>query len=142
MSVAEAVPYYGTMYAAVRPQPTVLVVEDERKARERLVGQLVARGITPLVATSGYEAIRMATQSRPDLILLDGLIPEMSGFDVARFIRKVDRDYTPRIVMLTALYKNVRYHNDAKLKYGIDDYMIKPISEPALEAIVEIVRGR
>lgn len=142
MSVAEAVPYHGSGYPAIRPQPTVLVVEDERKARERLVAQLGAIGITPLVAASGYEAIRIATQSRPDLILLDGLIPEMSGFDVARFIRKIDAGYSPRIVMLTALYKNIRYHNDAKLKYGIDDYMIKPISNPALELIVEIVKAR
>lgn len=142
MSVAEAVPYHRNFNTAPQPPPTVLIVEDERKARERLTAQLTAIGITPLVATTGYEAIRVATASRPELILLDGLIPEMSGFDVARFIRKIDANYNPRIVMLTALYKNVRYHNDAKLKYGIDDYMIKPISDPALGAIVELVRGR
>lgn len=119
-----------------------MLVEDERKLRERVVQQLGAFGIAPLVATSGYDAIRIATTSRPDLILLDGLLPEMHGFDVARFIRKLDTDYDPYIAMLTGIYKNVRYQNEAKLKYRIDEYLIKPLSDAALEQIIERVKAR
>lgn len=142
MSVAEAVVPFRGMYLAPEILPSVLVVEDERKLRERVIQQLDGLGIVPLVATSGYEAIRIATMARPDLILLDGLLPEMHGFDVARFIRKIDSEYKPYIAMVTALYKNVRYHNDAKLKYGIDEYMIKPMSDNSLEAIIVRVRTR
>lgn len=142
MSVAEAVAPARYPYQPAAILPSVMVVEDERKLREHVVQQLDTLGIVPLVATSGYEAIRIAAMARPDLILLDGLLPEMHGFDVARFIRKIDRDYTPHIAMLTAIYKNVRYHNEAKLKYGIDEYLIKPISGATLEQIIGRVSAR
>jgi len=118
--------------------PRVAVVEDQTRLREQLVWQLRAFDIEPLVARSGYEAIRVITESQPDLIFLDGLLPEMHGFDVARFIRQMQGDgYAPRIVLLTAIYKNVRYQNDAKLRYGIDEYLLKPVSEEAIRGAIE-----
>lgn len=135
MSVAEVLPY-SRIFLAPAILPSVMVVEDERKLRERLVEQLGVVGIEPIVATSGYEAIRLAAMSRPQLILLDGLLPEMHGFDVARYVRKLDSNYVPYIAMVTAIYKNVRYHNEAKLKYGIDDYIIKPVGDADLDKVI------
>ena len=116
--------------------PKVAVVEDQPKLREQLVGQLRAFDIEPVVARTGYEAVRVIAQERPDLIFLDGLLPEMHGFDIARFARRIDSDYQPRIVLLTAIYKNIRYHNDAKLRYGIDEYLHKPISADAIRGAI------
>jgi DNA-binding response OmpR family regulator len=116
--------------------PTVLIVEDERKLRWSLIEEFREMGIDALTASSGYEAIRVAGESRPDLILLDGLLPEMHGFEVARFIRRLDAHYRPRIAIMTAIYKQTRYQNEARLKYGIDDYLIKPVLPQSLERLV------
>jgi len=123
-----------------QPRPSVLLAEDEPKLRERLVAQLHAIGIAPRVTSRGYETLQAVERHRPDLILLDGLLPEMHGFEIARFIRKMDTDYRPRIAIVTAIYKHLRYQNDARLKYGIDDYLIKPVDDLALAKVV--VRAR
>jgi len=136
MSLAEiAVPYPPS----VQPQsglPVVLVVEDERKLRWSLIEQFGDMGIEVLTAKSGYEAIRIAGEMRPDLILLDGLLPEMHGFEIARFIRRIDAGYRPHIAIMTAIYKHTRYQNEARLKYGIDDYLIKPVLPHSLADLV------
>src|ERR1700756_1313447 len=138
MSVAEvAVPdqaYHPTDTAA--GLPTVLIVEDERRLRWSLIEQFRALHIAPFTASSGYEALRIASESRPDLVLLDGLLPEMHGFEIARFIRHIDADYKPRIAIMTAIYKHTRYQNEAKLQYGIDEYLIKPLLPTAVAGLV------
>ena len=116
--------------------PSVLVVEDERKLRAWLVDEFRSHGVAPLSATAGYEAIRLAAAHRPDLILLDGLLPEMHGFEIARFIRRIDSEYRPRIVMMTAIYKHLRYRNEARLKYGIDAYIVKPLDASVVSSLV------
>ena len=138
MSVAEitdtALPYHPTDTDATLP--TVLIVEDERKLRWSLIEQFRALHIAPFTASSGYEALRIASESRPDLILLDGLLPEMHGFEIARFIRHIDADYRPHIAIMTAIYKHTRYQNEAKLQYGIDDYLIKPLLPHSIAGLV------
>ena len=141
MSLAEiAVP--RVPYAqAPTALPVVLIVEDERKLRWSLIEQFGAIGIEALTASSGYQAIRVAGESRPGLILLDGLLPEMHGFDIARFIRRIDANYHPHIAIMTAIYKHTRYQNEARLKYGIDDYLIKPVLPQSLAGLVRRVQA-
>lgn len=134
MSVAEV---YGPGAAVHRSVlPTTLIIEDDRKLRVHLTEQMIELGVVPAVAATGFEGVRMAAAMRPDLILIDGLLPEMHGFEVARFIRRLEESYRPHIAMITAIYKNIRYHNEAKLKYGIDDYLLKPVTDAALGDIV------
>ena len=142
MSVAEiAVP--NLLYFPVDATlPSVLIVEDERKQRASLVEAFEAMNIQALTASSGYEAIRIASECRPDLILVDGLVPEMHGFEISRFIRKIDADYHPRIALMTAIYKHTRYQNEARLKYGVDDYLIKPVSASLLAGLVRGTQAR
>lgn len=142
MSVAAA---YSTAINPVGIRPgsaTVLIVEDDRKLRERLLGQFAELGIQAMEASAGFSAVKLANTQRPDLIVLDGLLPEMHGFEVARFIRRIDPAYKPHIAMITAIYKNIRYHNEARLKYGIDDYLIKPASDAAIAEIVARVEAQ
>jgi CheY-like chemotaxis protein len=142
MSVAAAVDSARFLPAFAGPPPSVLIAEDEKKQRWTLIEQLDALGIVPLTASGGYEAIRLAAVERPDLILLDGLLPELHGFEVARFIRQIDHGYRPHIVIMTAIYKNIRYQNEARLKYGIDEYLIKPLQAESLAALVQRVKER
>jgi CheY-like chemotaxis protein len=142
MSLAAAVDGVRFSPAFAAPPPSVLIAEDEKKQRWTLIEQLDALGIVPLTASGGYEAIRIAAEERPELILLDGLLPELHGFEVARFIRQLDRDYRPHIAIMTAIYKHVRYQNEARLKYGIDEYLIKPLQPELLAALVQRVQVR
>ena len=121
--------------------PTVLIVEDERQLRWSLIEAFQAMNIQPLTASGGYEAIRIASGSRPDLVLVDGLLPEMHGFEIARFIRRIDADYRPHIALMTAIYKHTRYQNEARLKYGIDDYLIKPVLPHLLAGLIRRVQA-
>jgi len=143
MSIAEiavpALPYHPIDGVAL---PTVLIVEDERKLRWSLCEQFGSMGIDALTASGGFEAIRIAGEMRPDLILLDGLLPEMHGFEIARFIRSMDAGYRPHIAIMTAIYKHTRYQNEARLKYGIDDYLIKPLLPESLVALVRSTMRR
>jgi len=137
MSIAEiAVPNHLPYFPVDATLPSVLIVEDERRQRASLVEAFRDMNIDALTASSGYEAIRIASDFRPDLILVDGLLPEMHGFEISRFIRRIDADYHPHIALMTAIYKHTRYQNEARLKYGIDDYLIKPVHPQLLAGLV------
>jgi CheY-like chemotaxis protein len=85
-------------------------------------------------AATGYEAIRAAALQKPGIVVVDGLLPNMHGFEVSRFIRAAHATYAPRIIVITAVYRHIRYQNEAKLKYGIDHYLTKPVTREALAA--------
>jgi CheY-like chemotaxis protein len=66
----------------------VLIAEDEKKTRAILVEMVQSLGCEVLEAGTGYEAVKIVQESKPDVLLLDGLLPEMHGFEVARFVRE------------------------------------------------------
>ena len=134
MSVAESP---EVARRAPSEQPSVLVVEDNRRLRETLVRQLHDLGIEPSVAITGPEAVRLAGTLHPDLIILDGLLPGLHGFETARLIRHMDGAYRPRIAILTAIYTKTNYQNEARLKYGVDDYLVKPLKPSQLRELLE-----
>lgn len=109
----------------------VLVVDDDRRARKAVTEIIEETGAEVLTAKSGFEAIGIAHARRPDVIVLDGLLPQMHGFEVARFIRTIP-GYRPIIILVTAVYKGNHYELDARVKYGIDRYLTKPVSATAL----------
>ena len=114
----------------------VLVAEDERKPREFLASIIERAGCDTATAAGGYEAVRVVQEQRPQVILLDGLLPEMHGFEVARFIRGIDPAYQPRIVLVTAVYKHSRYQTEAKLRYGVDQYLVKPVTREQIANVI------
>jgi CheY-like chemotaxis protein len=114
----------------------VLVAEDERKTRDFLVLLLDRIGCETMMAQAGFEAVRIAQERRPQVLLLDGLLPEMHGFEVARFVRGIDAKYRPRIVLVTAVYKHNRYQSEARLKYGVDQYLVKPVTRDQIANVI------
>ncbi len=115
----------------------VLIADDDRKTRELFSNYLLDAGHEPILATRGLDAVRIATELRPPVVILDGLLPELHGFEVARFLRDT-LDYRPWIILATAVYKSTSYQSDAVLKYGTDRYLIKPVSR---EMLMEAVAG-
>ena len=114
----------------------VLIAEDERKTRALLVGMLQSLGCETVEAASGFEAIKLVQEQHPEVLLLDGLLPEMHGFEIARFVRSLAPEYHPRIVIITAVYKSQKYQSEAKLQFGVDHYLIKPVTKDAVASAV------
>ncbi|MDQ6748243.1 MAG: response regulator transcription factor [Candidatus Dormibacteraeota bacterium] len=109
----------------------VLVVEDEETIRRTLRYNLEREGYTVLEARTGTEALQEARRNRPDLVILDLMLPELSGLEVCRVLRQ--ETSTP-ILMLTA--KSGETDKVVGLQIGADDYLTKPFSLPELLARV------
>lgn len=105
--------------------PTILIVDDNEKVTNMLRRTLIYEGYEVLVASNGQQALSLSHQHRPDLIVLDWLMPGLDGIEVARRISKADG--TP-IIMLTA--KDGLEDRILGLDSGADDYLVKPF-EPA-----------
>ncbi|MBV8385244.1 MAG: response regulator transcription factor [Acidimicrobiia bacterium] len=118
-------------------QPTVLVVEDEESFVEALVVGLKREGFRVKVARDGLEALEVFDASRPDLVLLDVMLPRMSGVDVCRELRNKSR--VP-IVMVTA--KASEIDTVVGLEVGADDYVTKPYRLRELVARMRAVLRR
>ncbi len=115
-------------------RPTVLVVEDEPAQREVLRYNLEAAGINALCAADGEEALLMVQEALPDLILLDWMLPHVSGIEVCRQLKSQPATKSVPIIMLSARSEEVDMVRG--LETGADDYMIKPYSVAELMARV------
>jgi two-component system, OmpR family, response regulator RegX3 len=118
-------------------RPTVLVVEDEASYVEALTIGLTREGFNVEVATDGAEALLRFDDVAPDLVLLDVMLPKMSGIDVCRLIRK--RSQVP-IIMVTA--KGAEIDTVVGLEVGADDYVSKPYRMRELVARMRAVMRR
>jgi DNA-binding response OmpR family regulator len=116
---------------------TILVVDDEVKLRDMIRVYLEQEGYRVVEAGSGREALYVARVERPDLIILDLMMPEMGGYD---FIRAFSKEAETPIIMLTA-----RVDDQDKilgLEVGADDYLTKPFNVRELIARVRAVLRR
>jgi class 3 adenylate cyclase len=112
----------------------ILVVDDTPKNVRLLADLLAARGYGVLTAASGAEALAVVARERPDLVLLDVVMPEMSGYEVCRRLRAdPDTAMTP-VVMVTAL--DPAEERVKGIEAGADDFLTKPINQPELLARV------
>lgn len=118
-------------------QPTVLIVEDEDSFVEALVVGLKREGFLVHVARDGITALAVFDAVRPDLVLLDVMLPRLSGVDVCREIRS--RSRTP-IIMVTA--KGSEIDTVVGLEVGADDYVTKPYRLRELVARMRAVLRR
>jgi two-component system phosphate regulon response regulator PhoB len=117
------------------PAPLVLVVEDEPAQRDVLAYNLEAEGFRVNQSENGEEALLMAVEERPDLIVLDWMLPNVSGIEVCRQIKtRADMRSVP-IIMLSARSEEV--DRVRGLETGADDYVIKPYSIAELMARVK-----
>jgi two-component system, OmpR family, response regulator RegX3 len=115
----------------------ILLVEDEESITAPLSEALSREGFETSVAGTAAAALESAGRERPDLVLLDVMLPDGSGFDVARELR---RDSRVPIIMLTA--RGEEADRVAGLELGADDYVVKPFSARELVARVRAVLRR
>lgn len=115
-------------------QPTVLLVEDEPAQREVLAYNLEAEGFRVVQAADGEEALMLVDESAPDLIVLDWMLPHVSGIEVCRRLKMSPETRSIGIIMLSARAEEV--DRVRGLETGADDYIIKPYSVVELMARV------
>ena len=115
----------------------ILVVDDEPAVTDLLAYNLRKAGYDVSSAADGREALRLARENRPDLVLLDLMIPELDGLEVCRELRK---DNALPIIMLTARGEEI--DRVVGLELGADDYVTKPFSVRELLARVKAVLRR
>lgn len=115
----------------------ILVVDDDERLLQMLTEYLQNEGFQPLAAADGPAAIRTWEQERPDLLVLDWMMPGLNGIDVARHIRQ---HATTPIIMLTARAEET--DKLIGLELGADDYLTKPFSLRELVARIRAVLRR
>ncbi len=103
--------------------PKILIVEDEENIREAVVYSLTQEGFDVYSANDGEDGLNKARTIKPDLILLDVMLPKLDGFEVCRIIRK---DFDLPVFMLSA--KGEEIDRVVGLELGADDYITKPFS--------------
>jgi two-component system OmpR family response regulator len=121
------------------PAPRLLVVDDEETIRELLCGSLRFAGYDVTSAATGAEALRVTAESRPDLVLLDVMMPDGDGFEVARRMRSAGGPEVP-VIFLTAL--DEVQDRLAGFETGADDYVTKPFSLDEVLARIKAVLKR
>ena len=116
---------------------SVLVVEDEITLQETLAYNLKRQGYNVLTTDNGRTALKLARENKPDLILLDVMLPGMDGFEVCRILRQ---ELSTPVLMLTARAEEV--DKIVGLEMGADDYLTKPFSMRELLARVKALLRR
>ena len=112
----------------------ILVVDDEAAIREYETSLLSELGHEVLAAADGAEALRLARERRPHLVLLDIMMPELSGIEVCRQLRADPRTRDVRIIMVSAV--DAKRALEESIIAGADDFLAKPVH--ALELMVRV----
>jgi DNA-binding response OmpR family regulator len=123
-----------------RDQPLVLAADDDEDILGLVAFRLERAGYTVIVARDGEEALELAITQRPDLAVLDVMMPKLDGFELTRRLRAHEATSRMPIIMLTARSQeaDVQQGFDA----GADDYLRKPFSPDELRARVHAILGR
>ena len=117
----------------------VLVVDDEKFVRELIKIKLGRCGLAVIEATNGVEAIETARSVKPDIILMDVMMPKMNGFEACEKLKSDPETARIPIVMLTA--RGEQANLEKGLSLGATDYMSKPFSPQKLaELVIEILQ--
>ena len=109
---------------------TILLAEDHRDSREAMRALLEAHGYRVIEAANGREAVERALEERPDLVLMDIMMPEMDGFEATRVLRSQEVTRKLPIIAVTAMDGAQRLSQQA----GVDDFVAKPIDTRGLMA--------
>jgi two-component system phosphate regulon response regulator PhoB len=120
--------------------PTILIVEDEADLALMVRYNLEAEGFKVATAASGDEAAELMRESLPDLILLDWMLPGLSGIELCRRWRSKEETARIPIIMITA--RGEEEERVRGLATGADDYVVKPFSIPELQARIQALLRR
>jgi two-component system phosphate regulon response regulator PhoB len=117
-------------------EPLVLVAEDDHDIRDLVARTLERAGHRVVQAADGEEALRVALEQKPDLVVLDGGMPKVDGFEVARQLQREFRGEMPVLILTARSYEREVVEG---LAAGASDYVLKPFSPADLVARVRAI---
>jgi DNA-binding response OmpR family regulator len=117
------------------PQKTILLVDDDHEILHAMRAMIENKGYRVLTATDGNAGINVAERERPDLVIVDMMMPKKSGFLVIERLKARGKDTGPRIIMITA--NEGGRHRAYAEQLGVDDYIRKPF---AMDRLLESVK--
>jgi DNA-binding response OmpR family regulator len=120
--------------------PTILVADDEEDLRELVSYRLSRSGYEVVEAVDGQEALELATEHTPDLMVLDVMMPRLDGYELTRRVREQDSLRGVPVILLTA--RSQESDVSRGFDVGADDYLKKPFNPDELVARVRAVLGR
>jgi DNA-binding response OmpR family regulator len=120
--------------------PTILVADDEEDLRELVSYRLSRSGYEVVEAVDGQEALELATERTPDLMVLDVMMPRLDGYELTRRVREQDSLRGVPVILLTA--RSQESDVSRGFDVGADDYLKKPFNPDELVARVRAVLGR
>lgn len=118
-------------------RPLAMVVDDDREIcviASRLISE-TRLGV--IVATNGEEAIRLAREYKPDVVLTDALMPKIDGREVCRTIKSDEALVGTKVVIMSSVYTSSRFRREALTQFKADDFLIKPVSPATLREALE-----
>lgn len=121
-------------------RPTILIVEDEEDIRELVRYNLARERYEILEAETGEAGLKLAARNKPDLILLDLMLPGKDGMEICRELKRSDDTRAIPVIMMTA--RGEESDVVAGLEIGADDYVVKPFSPKVLVARVKTILRR
>lgn len=108
----------------------ILIADDNQQNAELLEAHLDGSGLETQIATNGEETLKLATEWKPDLILLDVMMPKLSGFEVCKRLRADPATRAVGVLMVTALDQPADI--ELGIEVGTDDFLTKPINKTEL----------
>ena len=120
--------------------PTILVADDEEDLRELVAYRLTRSGYQVIGAGDGLQALELAAERTPDLMVLDVMMPKLDGYELTRRVRAEAALRSIPVILLTA--RSQESDIDRGFEVGADDYLKKPFNPDELVARVRAVLGR
>lgn len=121
-------------------EPLILVAEDERDIRDLIVFTLELSGFRVVQVANGAEAVKKATEIKPDLILMDVRMPKMTGYEACQALKQQEATKDIPVIFLSA--KGQEAEINTGLEMGADDYFLKPFAPDELSERVNKVLTR
>jgi len=120
------------------PDYTILIIDYEPRNIKKLTSLFEQQGYRVEVALDGFAGIDKFEKVRPDLTLVEAMLPRKHGFEVCETIKKSAHGKNSTVFIITAVYKGRKYRWQARHQYGCDEYIEKPISD---EKLLELVNA-
>jgi len=111
-------------------------VDDEAVIQRVATRAIESLGYGVLVATNGEQGLELARRHKPELVLTDALMPKLDGREMARQLKQDPETAKIKIVLMTALYKGIKYEQEARRAYRVDEYVTKPLDLAQLRAVL------
>ncbi len=119
----------------------ILIVDYEKRSLEALKSIFLPNNFQVFTAADGQSAYEIFIEEKPDIVLLEPMLPKLHGFELAKKIREDSGGGTP-IIIVTGLYKGLQYKNEAIKSLGVAEYFEKPYEdETLLNAVLNIIHN-